>query len=53
MTKVAAGCMEFLTGLNKYAVVFPPEATAEQRLTLIATAIHLDLNYFEQKKNNN
>ena len=53
LTKVAAGCMEFLTGLNKYAVVFPPEATAEQRLTLIAAAIHLDLNYFEQKKSNN
>ena len=53
LTKVAAGCMEMLTGMNKYAVIFPPEATAEQRMTLIATAIHVDLNYFEKKKNNN
>ena len=53
LTKVAGGCAECLTGANRYAIVFPPQANAEARMALLASAVHVDLNYFEKKKNNN
>ena len=53
LAKIGGGCAELCTGTNRYAIQFPATAGPQQRMALIASAIHLDLNYFEQKKNNN
>ena len=51
--KIGGGCAELCTGTNRYAIQFPQQAGPQQRMALIAAAIHMDLNYFEQKKGNN
>ena len=53
LAKKANGCEECLTGTNRYLVVFPQGSTADEKLELVSSAIHLDYNFFEQSKNDN
>ncbi|WZN65512.1 phospholipid scramblase [Chloropicon roscoffensis] len=53
VVKLRQGCADIFYKINKYSLTFPADATEEQKVQLIAAAIHSDFNYFEQKKNNN
>ena len=36
---------------NNYAVVYPPQATTEQKARILSAVHLIDLNLFEQRKN--
>jgi hypothetical protein len=37
---------------DEFSLVFPPQATKEDRALLMASVIMLDFRYFENKQNN-
>ena len=45
-------CSEMVYKTNKYNLVFPPNASNEDKLAMIAGALHADYNFFEQPKGN-
>ena len=46
------GLSEICLGTNKFTIDFPPEADANDRKLLLAATMLVDLQYFEQNKNN-
>jgi hypothetical protein len=52
LTKQQQTCSEMFYKTNKYNLVFPPNATNEDKVALIAAALHADYNFFEQSKDN-
>ena len=47
VVKLRQGCADIFYKINKYSLTFPADATEEQKVQLIAAAIHSDFNYFE------
>ena len=45
--------IELCCQLNRFKVIFPPEATEQDKTLLIGASMLLDLEYFEQNKNQN
>ncbi len=51
--KMFDGCEELCLGTNKFKVIFPHNVTVEDRSLIFASAMLIDLQYFEVQKNNN
>lgn len=51
--KVFGGCGELLLGLTKFGLSFPDDADYDTRVLLLATVMGIEMQYFEQPKNNN
>ena len=45
--------LEFCCQLNRFKVIFPPDAQEADKTLMIGAAMLLDLEYFEQNKNQN
>jgi len=52
VTKLKQSCADMFYKTNKFNVIFPMNATPEEKVALIAAALHSDYNFFEQKANN-
>ena len=50
--KMFDGCEELCLGTNKFKVIFPHNVTVEDRSLIFASAMLIDLQYFEVQKNN-
>lgn len=48
ITKTFSGVQEFISDADNFEIVFPPEATAEERLLLIGVVLMIDYEYFEE-----
>lgn len=53
LIKVFNGCEELILNVNHFVIVFPPDATPEQKAAIFCSAYLIDFQYFEVKKNNN
>jgi hypothetical protein len=53
ITKIFNGLSELCLQLNRFRVVYPESATEADKSLLLGSAMLIDLEYFEQNKNNN
>ena len=51
--KIFNGCEELMLNVNKFRILFPEDATNEQKCLLVGAVMLLDFCYFEKEKNNN
>merc|ERR1712205_276318 len=51
--KVFNGCEELFTQANRFRILFPADATNEEKAILTGAVMLLDFVYFEVEKNNN
>jgi hypothetical protein len=51
ITKKFSGCLkEMLTDADNFEIIFPDDATPEDKLMLIGTALMIDFRYFEDNE---
>jgi len=53
ITKKKLTCKELCTKTNRFEVEFPRQCTMDDKRLLVGTSMLLDLQYFEERKNNN
>lgn len=52
ITKIFNGCAEICCGMNRFKLIYPDAATDADKSLLLGSAMLIDLEYFEQNKNN-
>ena len=50
LVKMKQGCGDLVYKTNKFTVVFPSNATPEDKVTMLASVLHSDFNFFERKR---
>lgn len=51
--KPQVGCQGVFTNADNYELMFPNDATPEEKILLISATLFMDYQYFERPKNNN
>ena len=50
LIKMKQDCGDIVYKTNKFIVVFPSNATQEDKVTMLASVLHSDFNFFERKR---